>query len=107
VGKGSYCSTVALLTAALKHSSEIGRVELTGLPASLKLLIENEINYDMQPGLYCFGLLRDFDIREYVGMACPANIHISETIGSCQRAEKEFKQLEQFFRKNHAELKFE
>ena len=108
VGKGMVCSTVALLTASLKHSGNIEAVELFGLPVSLKLLIENKIEYKNCPELYCFGLLRYFDIKELIGMAFPANIHISDLMGSMERAEMEFSQLKKSFQKwDHAELEFD
>lgn len=108
VGKGMVCSTIALLTASLKHSDNIETVELIGLPVSLKLLIENKIEYEKCPQLYCLGLLRYFDIREYIGMASPTNVQISDVMGRKERVEKEFKQLKNFFQKwNNAELEFD
>jgi hypothetical protein len=103
VGKGMVCSTIALLTASLKHSHNIETVELIGLPVSLKLLIENKIKYKKYAELYCFGLLRYFDIREYIGMASPTNIHISDIMGRKERVEQEFKQLK-FQKWNNIEL---
>jgi hypothetical protein len=105
VGKGMKCSTIALLTASLKHSHNIETVELIELPVSLKLLIENQIVYWKCPELYCFGLLRYFDIREYIGMVFPTNVHISDVMGSKERVEKEFKHLKKFSQKwNNVEL---
>lgn len=106
VGKGMVSSTIALLTASLKHSDNIGTIDLIGLPVSLKLLIEDNIKFEKCPELYCFGLLRYFDIKEYIGMAFPTNVHISEIMGRRERVEKEFKKLKHFFQKNDVKLEF-
>jgi len=106
VGKGMVCSIIALLTCSLNHSDNINTAELIGLPVSLKLLIENKIKYEDCPELYCFGLLRYFDIREYIGMAAPINIHISDVMGTQERVEKEFWPLKELFQKwENAEFK--
>jgi len=52
-------------------------------------------------------LLRYFDIREYIGMAAPTNVHILDTMGRKERVEKEFKPLNEFFQKwTDAKLEF-
>ncbi len=107
VGKGMVSSTIALLTTSLKNSNNIESAELIGLPVSLKQLIENKIGYEECPELYCFELLRYFDIREYIGMAAPTNVHILDTMGRKERVEKEFKPLNEFFQKwTDAKLEF-
>jgi hypothetical protein len=99
VGKGIVCSTVALLSAALKYSGNIEKLELIELPVSLKQLIKNKIEYDKYPELYCFGLLRYFDIKEYIGMAAPANVQIVNAVGKKEMMEKEFEPLKEFYQK--------
>ncbi len=99
VGKGRFSGTIALMTAALKHSADVAEADLAGLPVSLKLLIENKIEYENCPGLYCFGLLRHFDIRECIGMAVPSDVHVSDFIGDRERAEKEFEPLNSLYGK--------
>ncbi|MCG3199952.1 MAG: hypothetical protein GHCLOJNM_04480 [bacterium] len=55
---------VAALCAKALEPGWIAEVEAREGLASLKELIEKEIDYSEQPALFCFGLLAEFDIEE-------------------------------------------
>jgi hypothetical protein len=61
---------VALCAAALEPKSIAG-LELHQPMDSLKELIEKGVNVDKMPELFCFGLLRDFDMKELIALAAP------------------------------------
>jgi dienelactone hydrolase len=91
-GVGRVGAVIAACAAALAE----GRVEeliAVELPASLKLLIEERVEYADCPELFCFGLLEQFDIREILAMTAAAKITLLRPEGGAQRAEQELAPL--------------
>jgi hypothetical protein len=43
---------------------------------SLKELIEKAVSVDKMPELFCFGLLRDFDMKELIALAAPRPVEV-------------------------------
>jgi hypothetical protein len=43
--------------------------------SSLKLLIENHIEYEAYPALFCFGLLKQFDVDEIIALCSPIKVN--------------------------------
>jgi hypothetical protein len=72
---GPRSSVVALCAAALEPKAVAG-LELNQPMDSLKELIEKGVNVDKMPELFCFGLLRDFDMKELVALAAPRPVAI-------------------------------
>src|SRR5262249_49785970 len=70
VAVGPRSSTMALVAAGLEDAAIAG-LELRDAPGSLKELIESKASYNQSPELFCFGLLRDFDIAQLAAMAAP------------------------------------
>ena len=75
---GWNASVAALIAGAL--ADEPFR-EVTGRDTlgSLKSLIEKKIPYDDYPALFCFGLLRDFDVPELTALCKPARVTFATT----------------------------
>ncbi len=67
---GPRSSTFALVAAALDDKA-IGQVELTGAFGSLKEVIELNRGVDQMPEMFCFGLLKEFDIKHLAALAAP------------------------------------
>ena len=66
---------VAIMAAGL-NPDRIDRVVVqNGLP-SLKRLIEDRLDYEQYPTLFCFGLLEQFDVAELVALCFPRNVII-------------------------------
>lgn len=74
-GVGPRASVVALAAAALEPKA-IGGLELHQPMESLKELIDKGVGVDKMPELFCFGLLRDFDMKELVALAAPRPVAI-------------------------------
>ena len=63
----------ALMVAGL-NPDRIDRVVIqSGLP-SLKRLIEDRLEYEQYPTLFCFGLLEQFDVAELVALCLPRKV---------------------------------
>ncbi len=67
-------SIVALMVGAL-FNDRIESITLKDHLPSLKLLIENHIDYDVKPALFCFGLLKEFDVDEIKALCSPIIIN--------------------------------
>lgn len=74
-GLGRVSSVVALMAAAML-GPVVERVYTTGLPCSLKTLIDRQIPYEDAPSLFCFGLLEAFDICELIGLLAPTPVDV-------------------------------
>ena len=61
---GPRTSLAATCAAALDRDRRIEDVVTTGLPDSLKVFLEPGHSFNQTPEIYCFGLLRDFDIPQ-------------------------------------------
>ena len=70
VAVGPRASVVALAAAALEPKAVAGLV-LHQPMDSLRELIEKGIGVDKMPELFCFGLLRYFDMKELLALAPP------------------------------------
>jgi len=75
IAVGPRASVVALAAAAIETKA-IGGLELRQPMESLKELIEKGVGVDKMPELFCFGLLRDFDMKELVALAAPRPVAI-------------------------------
>lgn len=69
-------SGVAALAAAALEPRAIGALRLHQPMNSLKELIEKGIGVDKMPELFCFGLLREFDMQDLVALAAPRRVEI-------------------------------
>ncbi|MGB9594907.1 MAG: alpha/beta hydrolase family protein [Candidatus Poribacteria bacterium] len=69
---------VALMVGAL-FADRIESITLKDHLQSLKLLIENHIDYDAYPTLFCFGLLKEFDIDEIMALCSPIKINLDQS----------------------------
>jgi len=72
---GPRSSVVALCAAALESKSIAG-LELHQPMESLNELIEKGVGVDKMPELFCFALLRHFDMKELVALAAPRPVAI-------------------------------
>ena len=81
------------MTAALeeRHLGELIAVEL---PASLKLLIEERVEYADCPELFCFGLLEQFDVKQLAALVAPRPLRI---VGASERVKKELAGLKKWY----------
>jgi hypothetical protein len=94
VGVGPRSSTIALASAAL--DPEIAAVTLHNPLGSLKELIEEKKSFTESPELFCFGLLKDFDISTIAELVAPRPIHL---VDQSARAGQEFAALKPFYEK--------
>jgi hypothetical protein len=93
VAIGPRTSTMALAAAALEHDA-IGGLELRGAPGSLKELIETRAAYKDSPELFCFGLLKEFDIAQMAALAAPRPVVF---IDPSERARTELARLKSWY----------
>ena len=61
---GPRTSLAAICAAALDGDRTIDDVVTTGMPDSLKTFLEPGHSFNQTPEIYCFGLLREFDIPQ-------------------------------------------
>ncbi len=61
---GPRTSLAAICAAALDGDRTIDDVVTTGMPDSLKAFLEPGHSFNQTPEIYCFGLLREFDIPQ-------------------------------------------
>jgi hypothetical protein len=75
-------SGLAALSMAAAHlpagSGRVERMELRGMPASLKQLIEKKLTYVEAPSMFCFGLLEAVDVKDMIEMAAPVKVVMSD-----------------------------
>lgn len=74
-GVGPRASVVALAAAAIEPKAVAG-VEIHQPMESLKELIEKGVGVDKMPELFCFGLLRDFDMKDLIALPAPRPVEI-------------------------------
>lgn len=87
-GVGRVASVAAVLAAGLCRSNRPAMLVTVGLPASLKLLMEQRVAYTAAAPLFCFGLLKEADISEMLAMALPARVKLIKTEGASDRRDK-------------------
>ena len=65
---------VSALCAAALQPKGIGTVRLSGVPDTLRRLMDWSVNYVQDPVVFCFGLLEQFDIQDLVILSDPVEI---------------------------------
>jgi hypothetical protein len=75
---GPRSSLIALVAAALEPSA-VGRVELANSLASLKEVIEQNRSVQEMPELFCFGLLKEFDVKQLAALAAPRPVSFTSS----------------------------
>lgn len=93
VGIGCASSLIVLTAAALDDGAIDEVTAIETLP-SLKLLIEDKIDYAPCPQLFCFGLLERFDVRELIAMCLPRKVRLIRPAGPADRIERELASLD-------------
>lgn len=77
VAIGPRTGLVALIAAALEPEA-VQSVEVRRPLGSLKELLEEGRTYDKSPELFCFGLLRDFDVKDLAALVAPRPVRAVE-----------------------------
>jgi len=77
-GIGWNSSIAALCTGAL-HPAQVEYVSVKEYPASLKLLVENHLDYENNAALFCYGLLEQFDVPELITLCSPLQVKASSS----------------------------
>jgi hypothetical protein len=70
-------ASIAALCACALNQSKVENVSIKHYPASLKLLIENHMDYNNCPALFCYGLLDQFDVPELITLCWPVKVEKS------------------------------
>jgi len=65
---------VSALCAAALQPKGIGTLRLSGVPDTLRRLMDWSVNYVQDPVVFCFGLLEQFDIQDLVILSDPVEI---------------------------------
>jgi hypothetical protein len=73
---GPRTSLVALVAAGLEDKA-VGRLELRGSLRSLKELIEQNRGVDQMPEMFCFGLLKEFDVPQLTALVRPRPVALT------------------------------
>jgi hypothetical protein len=69
-------SGVIALSASSLYNDRVASVDIKDCPKTLKKLIEDHIDYEDRPVLFCFGLLEQFDIPELIALCSPIKMKI-------------------------------
>jgi len=77
-GIGWEASVVALAACGL-YNDGVESVSIQDCPKTLKKLIEDHVEYDARPVLFCFGLLEQFDIPELMALCSPVTVEMEGT----------------------------
>jgi hypothetical protein len=93
IADGPRTGTMALVAAGLEDLA-IDGLELHHPQGSLKELIESKAAYSAAPELYCFGLLREFDIAQLAALAAPRPLVL---VDPNQRAREELAGLKDWY----------
>ncbi|MEK9139111.1 MAG: hypothetical protein AAB393_18480, partial [Bacteroidota bacterium] len=72
-GNGWTAGIVCLAAAGL-NPERVSDVVVAGGLSSLKRLIEDHLDYEQYPTLFCFGLLEQFDVAELVALCSPQKV---------------------------------
>ncbi|MBT7058123.1 MAG: hypothetical protein HN976_23720 [Lentisphaerae bacterium] len=73
--QGLSTSLIALCATALEPE-RVTSMDLN-LPDTLRRLIDWQIEYVQHPAMFCFGLLKQFDIEDLIGLSSPVRIEIA------------------------------
>jgi hypothetical protein len=57
------------------YNDRVESVFIEDYPESLKSLIEEHVDYEKYPALFCFGLLEQFDVPELIALCSPAKVN--------------------------------
>ena len=90
---GPRTSLQALVAACLEADS-INGLSLTNAFGSLKEILENDMSVNKTPGLFCFDLLKQFDIKHLVALSAPRQVSFSQP---SDRVQLELKELKNFY----------
>lgn len=71
--KGWNSCLIAIMACGL-YNHRINEVSIDDYLESLKMLIENHLDYETYPSLFCFGLLEQFDIPELIELCDPVPV---------------------------------
>ena len=93
VARGPRSSVAAPVAAAIEPGA-IERLELSGAPATLCTLVEDDRTVETLPELFAFGLLAAFDVRELVALAAPRAVVFREPD---ERARRELAGLDAWY----------
>ncbi len=94
VADGPRSSVITLAAAALDDKA-IGRVELVAPLGSLKEIIEANRGFNESPELFCFGLLKEFDVKDLAVLVAPRPVVVRN---ANDRARKELATLSGWYR---------
>ena len=67
---------IIAIAAARLNPDKVERVLAQNALSSLKRLIEDHLDYEQCPSLFCFGLLEQFDVEELVALCSPRQVEI-------------------------------
>ncbi|MEJ7637005.1 MAG: acetylxylan esterase [Singulisphaera sp.] len=93
VAAGRRASVMAIVAAALEETAIAGLESREAL-GSLKEVIETKLEFPKAPELFCFGLLRDFDILQLTAMVAPRPVVFLKT---SDRAKAELAELKAWY----------
>lgn len=99
VAIGKNVSVAAAAATALDKAGRIARLTTYSLPATLGLLLEEDAGCRALFPLYCFGLLRDFDVRELLAMCAERQVECRQMWGNQARIQAELGDLGEVFRR--------
>jgi len=86
-------ASIAALSACGLYGDRVQSVLLEEAPESLKMLISKpkdegvgerseHLDYETHPALFCFGLLRQFDVQELVALCAPIKVDLGQIEGN-------------------------
>jgi hypothetical protein len=75
LAKGPRSSLIATVAAGLETQS-IAELDLQGSFGSLKEIVEQNLTAEHAPELFCFGLLKHFDVAQLVALVAPRPVQI-------------------------------
>ena len=73
-------ASIVALSACGLYGDRVQSVLLEESPASLKLLISKHLDYETYPSLFCFGLLKQFDVRELIVLCAPIKVELGQVL---------------------------
>jgi dienelactone hydrolase len=71
-------TSLAVLVAAALEPTAIMDVSLQGSLASLKQILDQDLDVPSGPELFCFGLLEQFDIQQLIGLVAPRPVRLGQ-----------------------------
>ena len=94
-------SSLYTLVAAGLNDKSIAGIELSESYGSLKEIIEKNMSVQDAPELFCFGLLKKFDIRQLTALVAPRPVKFVEP---SERAKQELAGVDAFYKTLDAEF---